>query len=682
MPKPPKTVEPSKQFLAFIQQQATDLRDGEPRPKSLKEWASQKRRLRRYLQRSWGAFPKTDCDLEPRKLGELKRDGYRVEKIVFQTRPRVWMTANAYVPDGDGKHPAVLCVHGHWRGAKQDPTPQARCIGLAKLGFFVLIVDAFGAGERGLGKALGEYHGEMVAATLFPTGLTLAGLQVHENMRAVDYLETRPEVDAKRIGITGASGGGNQTMYAGAYDERFKAVVPTCSVGTYQAYLGAACCMCEVVPAALTYTAEWRLLAMVAPRGLMLINATRDSFQFSVGEAAKSLAVAKTVFNLHKKPGHAKHAIFESKHDYSRPMREAMYGWMTLHLKGEGNGDPIPEPEIKTEDPEALRCYPGESRPDGFVTIPQFAAAEGRRILKNRQPPAHVEHWEAESLRMLEALVGAGATRVLGTFPSKRTTDRVEAITTVGGKSVEFTVESEPGITLDGQQEFGKGRPRRIAVLLDLDGADAAGKSDLAASLRKSGWDLVTADLRATGQSSQPGDSVGRAPDHNTAEWSMWNGRPLLGQWVWDVSRLIDSIEDIEKDPVEQFTVIGRGPAGVVAICAAILDQRITQVAAVDMLASYVSDKPYEKQRLGIMVPGILRDVGDIPHIAALVAPRRLVVAGGVKGDGTAFKANSLQQNYHYTQKVFALERASKNLVVTADNQPDKIVEQLKSPRI
>ena len=85
-------------------------------------------------------------------------------------------------------------------------------------------------------------------------------------MRAVDYLRTRPEVDGDQIGITGASGGGNQTMYAGAWDERLKAVVPVCSVGNYQAYLGTACCMCEVVPGALTFTEEWAVLGLIAPR--------------------------------------------------------------------------------------------------------------------------------------------------------------------------------------------------------------------------------------------------------------------------------------------------------------------------------------------------------------------------------------------------------------------------------
>ncbi len=252
-------------FLAFIKKRAKTTRANDKPPASLEAWNTERQTLRGRLIQSWGGFPKEACDLKPQVIGELKREGYRIEKLLLQTRPDVWMTANLYIPDGEGRRPAVLCVHGHFGLAKSEPIVQSRCIGLAKLGFVVLMVDAFGAGERGIGKPLGEYHGEMVAATLWPTGLAFAGLQVYENMRALDYLLTRPEVDPDRLGVTGCSGGGNQTMYVGAMDERLKCVVPVCSVGTYQAYLGAACCMCEVTPAAISYTEEAGVLALVAP---------------------------------------------------------------------------------------------------------------------------------------------------------------------------------------------------------------------------------------------------------------------------------------------------------------------------------------------------------------------------------------------------------------------------------
>lgn len=675
---PLSSVDLSKQFLYYIQQQGLTLDRMKQPPKTLKRWEQYKQEIREQLLKSWGGFPSEPCPLEPRKLAELKRDGYRVEKIVFQTRPGILMTANAYVPDGTGKHPAVLCVHGHWRPGKVEPTIQSRCIGLAKLGFFVLAVDAMGAGERGINKPLGEYHGEMVAATLWPTGLALSGLQVYENMRAVDYLQSRPEVDGTKLGITGASGGGNQTMYAGAFDERFNCVVPTCSVGTYQSYLGAACCMCEVVPGAMTYTEEWGILALVAPRGLMLTNATRDAFQFSPGEAAKSLANASKIFDLYGKPQNAKHTIIESGHDYNQPMREAMYGWMTLHLKGEGKGDPIPEPELKTEEHETLRCFPGDSRPDSFITLPQFAANTARKILKTRTPPVHREHWEAEEMTMRFSLENG----VLGK-PPKSTPLTIKQTDSNDGQSRTFSFQPEPGITITAHQQFGTGKPRQLAILLDLNGRKQAAESEVAKELLRTGRDLITLDLRATGSTAYPRDKIQRAPDHNTAEWSMWTGRPLLGQWAWDVKRLLDALEQIKvgKPKADKLprgtTLIGIGPAGVVALCAAALDHRIQQVATVSSLASYVSDVPYENQRLGIMAPGILRDTGDISHLASLIAPRRLVIAGGVHGNGKPLNTAELKSNYAYAHSVYALEKSEKRLTLLEDTTAREVVERL-----
>src|SRR3954452_15850690 len=101
-------------------------------------------------------------------------------------------------------------------------------------------------------------------------------------------------------------------MYAGSLDERFKAVVPVCSVGTYQAYLHAACCVCEVLPGALRFAEGGDVLGLVAPRALMVINATKDAFQFSVGEAEKSLTRARPIFKLYGAEDKLKHAVFES----------------------------------------------------------------------------------------------------------------------------------------------------------------------------------------------------------------------------------------------------------------------------------------------------------------------------------------------------------------------------------
>lgn len=672
----PTTQGPGNTLLEFIQARGLEMRSGDKPPGSLEQWKAQRTAIRERLLKAWGGFPEHPCPLNPRQYGELKREGYRVEKLAFQTLPDVWMTANAYVPDKPGKLPGVLCVHGHWKGAKQDPAVQARCIGLAKLGFFVLVVDAFGSGERGVGEALGEYHGEMVGATLFPVGRPLSGLQVYENQRAVDYLLTRPEVDGERLGITGASGGGNQTMYAGAWDERFQAVVPVCSVGTYQAYLGAACCMCEVVPGAMKATEEGGILSLVAPRALMVINATRDAFQFSVGEARKSIAYAASSYQLHGQPGNIRHTIFESGHDYSEVMREAMYGWMTMHLKGEGTGSPIEEPEIKPEDPEALRCFPGTTRPDDWVTIPRFAAREGRKLLDRIAVPSDSAQWRAMANTMKTRLdrdvLGGTAPRHSPKVISRKS-DSASA-----GRSLEF--EPEPGIRLSLTETLGK-EPRKpgAVMVLSLEEQSTPTSEELAKAVRESGRAVIELGLRGTGKQAFPRDKIGRAPDHNTAEWSLWVGRPLLGQWVLDVRAALNALDANGGIPKE-LTVIGIGPAGVVALCVGALDSRVSGVVSVRCLSSYLSEAPYEGQRLGIMAPGIVRDVGDIPRIAAILAPRKLVIASGVDGAGRELDQPSLRRQYDFLQRVYSLENAAAALSISDSMDAGRLIRLLDTP--
>jgi len=657
-------------FLQFVRAQSDALHGDDKPPATLDEWKTRRVAIRKRLLQAWGGFPADHAPLNAKVLGTIQRDQYRIEKVIFQTLSDVWMTANAYVPDGPGEHPAVLCVHGHWKGAKQDPHVQARCIGLARLGFFVLAVDAFGAGERGIGKALGEYHGEMVAATLYPIGRPLSGIQVYENQRAVDYMLTRPEVDGDRLGITGASGGGNQSMYAGAFDERFKAVVPVCSVGNYRSYLGAACCMCEVVPGALSFTEEWGVLSLTAPRALMIVSATRDAFQFSVGEAKKSLAFVRPVYQLHQLPGSVKHAVFESRHDYNQPMREAMYGWMTKHLKDEGDGSPIPEAAVKTEDPESLRCFPGETRPDDWMTIPKFAAREGRALHARIETPTSRDKWKssAELLRQTldESVLGGTRPRPV---PTRSTLD------TSPQQKVTFVPES--GVQLTATRTVGKGPQKAgTVIVLSLEGEAAVPSDKLAMAVHESGRSVVTLSLRATGEHAHPGDSIRRAPDHNTAEWSLILGRPLLGQWVLDVRTAITTLE-AHGYAVDNLTVIGTGPAGVVALCTAALDDRIDHTVTVGSLASFVSDTPYENQRLGILPNGIIRDVGDVAHIAALIAPSKLTICGGVNGAGQQLNEESLRATFEPTRHVFELSETSVQFSVFPQLNNEAIVRKL-----
>ncbi|MCC2670354.1 MAG: dienelactone hydrolase-like enzyme, partial [Armatimonadetes bacterium] len=313
---------PAESLHRWYLDRARRLRAGDPPPRSAADARTRAASIRASIRLAEGAaFDARALDLpfEPQVVRTVGGDGYRVEILIFQTRPGCFATASAYIPEkGPGPFPAVLCVHGHWPGARRDPVVQSRCIGLAKLGFLSMTLDAWGAGERGTRIGQNEYHGGLLGASLWPVGTPLHGLQLFDNVRALSYLQSRPDVDGKRLGCTGASGGGNQTTFLSAFDERVRCAVPVCSVGTWESYLSAACCVDEVLTGGLTFAEEGDLLGMVAPRALMVITASRDVSHFGPQAAGEALDRARAYFAAHEVRDNVQHRIFDSGHDYSR----------------------------------------------------------------------------------------------------------------------------------------------------------------------------------------------------------------------------------------------------------------------------------------------------------------------------------------------------------------------------
>ena len=106
--------ESSNQFKEFVLKQGLELRKDDKPPTSIDDWNVRRAKLRENLLRAWGGFPAIDCELEPRKLGEFQRDGYRVEKLIFQTRPGIWMTTNAYAFLKSSRASCLRCLHRAW----------------------------------------------------------------------------------------------------------------------------------------------------------------------------------------------------------------------------------------------------------------------------------------------------------------------------------------------------------------------------------------------------------------------------------------------------------------------------------------------------------------------------------------------------------------------------------------
>ncbi len=667
----PDSVLPQPQPQAFnnlMRAQARALHAKDQPPRTRRAWLERRGELLRKIQAAMGPFPLKPCPLFPRILQVLRRTGYRIEKLMFESRPDVWVTASLYLPQPvRGRHPAVLGVHGHWPWARRDPVVQARCLGLVRFGFVVLAVDAFGAGERYTNPGRGTYHGALYGSTLWPVGNTLLGLQVYDNRRAVDYLYSRPEVDGGRLGITGASGGGNQSMYAGALDERFGAVVPVCSVGTYQAYLQAACCVCEVLPGALRFCEEGDVLALTAPRALMLTNATKDAFQFRVAQADLSVARARPVFELYEAAAKVRHVTFQSGHAYNQPMREAMYGWMTRWLKNEGDGKPIAEPRHQVETSDDLACFPDEVRPPGYLLPPIFAARSARTLLARAGAiPDHAEDWESTAVDKRTQL----RRETFGDFPAapKPAAKLGKPATLANVRTTTVLLYPEPDMPLPAllQSHTGIKGPQPACILLHLEGKNRALAHPLAEALLARNQAILAPDLRATGETKSQNDAIAGAPDHNSAEHALWLGRPLLGQWVFDVRCLLDWLTLQPGLDRRRFSVAGIGPAGAVALCAAgLLEDQVTFAATIGSPASYVTNVAYPSGTpMGILAPGILR-VGDIPHLAALCAPRPILLAQGLSPQGKPLSEKLLREAFAFTRAIYRLHKAEHRFRVT-----------------
>ena len=629
-------------------------------------WDARLQAVAQGLRESFGLNPRGDVGLDAEILGVLERGDVAIERLTFQSRPGVRVTANLYRPRAiDGRAPGVLCVHGHWKWARIDPVVQARCIGLAKLGYVCLCVDAFGAGERAVAPGPGTYHGGPLGASTWAAGVPLIGLQVFDNRRAVDYLSSRPEVDPSRLAVTGASGGGNQTLYAGALDERLRAVVPVCGVGTYEAYLKTACCVCEVNPAGMTYACTGDLLAMVAPRALLVVSASQDAPQFSASEAARSLAYARGRFATLGAADKVRQVVIDSGHDYNRPMREAMYGWLDLWLRGKGDGSPVPEPEFQTEDPALLRCYPeGSPRPPTVVTIPAFVHTEAQaRLASLPAAPDHREAWEAEAVS-----ARADLDRILGGVGGRN--PRVRTTFNAGAGAWTLAMEPEPGITLRGvyRRPPGPAQPRGL-VLFAGEGEDPAeGASPSPESRLQEGFATCVVELRALGRLKPATSPIAGAVDHDEAEWGVWTGRPLLGRWVRDLlcwsDALTDPSADAPKVPADLPIILqGQGAAGTAAILVAGLSSRIAEAHARDAVVRLVGPEPkaWGPIRMGLIAPNLLT-LGDFGRIASLVAPRRLAVERGRGADGEVLSREDLAAAFAHARAIYHLYGAESAL--------------------
>ena len=573
-----------------------------PVPADGKTWAGHREELLGRIRRASGfrQYPSLPLDLQ--ETGRIDRKGYSIRRVAFRTRPGVVTTASLYVPEGKGPFPAVVSLHGHWYGGHTAEIVQSIGHTLALNGYVCLSPDAWGAAERSTDHENYEYHGSSLGASLMDVGETLLGMQLTDNIRAVDLLASLPYVDPARIGATGASGGGNQTMWLTAVDERIKACVPVVSVGTFEAYILNSNCVCELLPDGLTFTEEAGVLGLIAPRAMKICNAMQEANRsFFPSEMMRSYEAVQPLYTSLKARENLSYQLFNRPHGYWPEVREAMLGWFDLHLKSAGHGAPKAETPFELVPPEQLLVFPAGKRPAEVVTTPVFCRKQGEELraglLREKNGNSGAKRQELKQVLRLDE---TASIHKVHTFSAEDGWERLAIETTDGklipvllrpGKAGEYVILTHPG-----------------------------GKDSLPIPSEYAGKGLVVVDLWGTGESqSALARSVdGQLPPfHTLARSALWLGRTVMGEWVGDLQRVGEYLRQERK--ATRLEIDGTKETGLAGLFYAALSENIAAVTLRESPASYLFDnrKTVDHFNMAIHLPGLL-NWGDVSLAAAL----------------------------------------------------------------
>jgi cephalosporin-C deacetylase-like acetyl esterase len=546
-----------------------------------KDWEAGREKLhRQYLDMLglWPLPPRTP--LAAQTTGTIERDGFRVEKVHFQSRPGLYVTSNFYLPRRvEGKLPAVLYLCGHsGRGRDGNKTAfQHHGMWFATHGYACLIVDTLQYGE-----VAGIHHGTYRYNRWWwqARGYTSAGVECWNAIRALDYLESRPEVDASRLAATGISGGGAATFWVTAADPRVKAAVPVSGMGDLETYVtdqvinGHCDCMMLIN----TYRWEWTTIAaLVAPRPLLFANSDHDTI-FPMSGNERIAARLKRLYGVLGRPEAFSTVVAPGGHDDKLPLRLAAYRWINRWLLKDDRE--VTEPELPKIEGADLRAFPDRLPADAINDRidESFVAAAKLEIPRE---PSQYGPWKDGLLKELQA-------RAFGAPEGEILVPRFRLPTPpVDERRVWLLVPSLGDTETDWSREFANPRNSKVVIFHPRGIGEGA-------------WTV--------------------RPPHYVERAMALVGRTADSGRVWDVRRAALKVYE-HCGKLNPIGVIGRGQGGVIAAYAALFEPTIDRVVVVD---------PPRSHREGPTFLNVLR-ICDIPDALGLLAPRRLNLAGAAE---------------------------------------------------
>lgn len=621
---------------------ATDPRLGKPKdlngyfpfkpPATREDWARRRQDVREQVLVANGLWPMPEkLPLKPVIHGKIARDGYTIEKVFFASYPGHYVTGNLYRPTAmpvGGKYPAILNPHGHWangrfyeandnevksqlnQGAEKTAEGakyplQARCAQLARLGCIVFFYDMVGyADSKQIAHRTGftDVEAELRLQSFM-------GLQTFNSIRALDFLLSLPEVDAKRIGVTGASGGGTQTFILCAIDDRPAAAFPAVMVST--GMQGG--CICENCSYLRVGTGNIELAGLFAPKPLGMA-AAKD---WTEHIETKGLPELKQLYQLLGVPDNVMGKVFlQFGHNYNQVSRELMYNFFNQHLHLGQSGTiverpfvPVPVSELSVFDDK----HPLPMDAVGTGKLREYLTREGDRQLQSLSKQ-ELRRVTGTALRVMMGGSLPAPGEVVVAPPPARATGRLTVTElTLRRKS---TGELIPTALL--RQGAGNGsvviwaHPSGFASLWDANHK----LTTEAQRILDSGADLLAVEVLRTGA----GASIPAMPvNQGYAGYTFGYNHSLLAGRVRDIVAAVAAARDVLQ--AKNINLIAFDKAGPWAALARGLCGNAVNRTAVDLNAFRFDDIKTTNDEM--MLPGALK-YGGLPALVALAAPGEL----------------------------------------------------------
>lgn len=435
-------------YAAFAQVPAEDSRNvtvidsdthfAPPAFKSRAEWEVRAAQLRKQIQFAAGLLPMpVKAPLGVQIFGRLERKGYTVEKVLLETMPGFYLGGNLYRPLGrQGPFPGVVSPHGHWAYGRLENTNVAsvpgRCINLARQGYVVFSYDMVGYDDTMQMPHAATGKREQL------WGFGLLGMQLWDSIRAVDFLETLPDVDRTRIGATGASGGATQILMLQAIDERIKFSSPVNMISSI--YQGGS--PCENAPLLRIGTNNMEIASLMAPRPMLMVSTTQD---WTKNTPRVEYPALQAMYRLYDKEVNVQTHEVDAPHNYNRESREAVYRFFAKNALG---ADPqsadFAEKGFSPEKPGDLLALFNRTLPKNDLDYGQ--------IVEQWIANAQKQNGAPDRERLMLALAAEWPEKVLSQTTGDRIVlsragvgDRVSGIWHDGAEPAMLYVDAEPG---------------------------------------------------------------------------------------------------------------------------------------------------------------------------------------------------------------------------------------------